>query len=521
MNVATNSHRLLFLGGLTPAATLSVVPALHPKTQPGQVPVLDFFLPSWSQLQNMQTEVSVEPTAEMQKIASASALNMEVTLPAAPALNSSFNIQFYGPTVQCNDSTPQQEEYFLFFMKNMAREAEIFTAQQVESGNYTSAPPDGPGDATNLFGALILSAFSPTVGAVNNPYDGFLTDDFNNWTPELNFSDPNEYNFGQFGSQTIWVQLSNATLLCTAVNASFDVGFNFSNGAGSVSHQVVQVLPARDSNGSLVGTSALDLSYTAVYSGDSGIAAFFTSFLALGSNIFGNISLENTKAGCKGDTKAGCIAANSPFQLQAVSSRASLTGLVACDEIARNYWYDIYNISSNASNFPSEPWMCRNQTLARGIEDLANNLTISMLSSANLTKNTTALITSFSTENVYRYDKHNLFISYGAVIVVTLFVLLVGLVALTKNGVYHDGSFSAIMTTTRNPDLDVISQGCCLGDTKDIAANRLMFGTLVQNGVLEPKGVTSSGGGDRATVKHVAFGLEGSVVRLRKGECCS
>ena len=40
------------------------------------------------------------------------------------------------------------------------------------------------------------------------------------------------------------------------------------------------------------------------------------------------------------------------------------------------------NISNNL--FTKPPWMCRNQTLLKAIEDLANNITISMLSSPNL-----------------------------------------------------------------------------------------------------------------------------------------
>lgn len=462
----------------------------------------------------MQTEQTMEPTAQMLKIVSESSLNMKVTPPPAPALNSSFSIQFYGPTVQCNDSTPQQEAAFLSFMKHMAGEALIFTAQQIESGNYTSNPDvGGQGDATGVYGALVLSAFSPTVYNVNNPYSGFLTDDSNNWPPELDYSDTT-------GSQTIWIQLSNQTFVCMAVNASFDIGFEYSNGVGSISHQNIRVLPADGTDQDLNGTNGIDLSYDAVY-GNSSSSAYFTSFLALGSNIFGNVSLENTNQGCKGGPQAGCDKANSPFDLQVETSRAALTGLIACDEIAHNYWYDTYNIPSNESNFPSEPWMCRNRTLARGIEDLANNLTISMLSSTNFTTNATTQITSFTTQNVYRYDKRNLFISYGVVIVVTMIVVLVGIVSLIKNGVYHDEFFSTIMATTRNPDLDAMSQGACLGFTKDIAANKLMFGVLVQNGSPKMQGGVSPDKGFGGAVGHAAFGLEGSVIRLRKGDTCS
>jgi hypothetical protein len=143
--------------------------------------------------------------------------------------------------------------------------------------------------------------------------------------------------------------------------------------------------------------------------------------------------------------------------------KITLTGLIACDKFKRDAWYELFHTPLNATNFPEEPWMCRNRTLARGFEDLANNLTISMLSSANFMANATTLITVSQTQNIYKYDWRNLFLSYGALIVVTVSVVSVGIVSSVKNGVYHHGSFSAILATTRNPDFDVIYRGVCLG----------------------------------------------------------
>lgn len=58
---------------------------------------------------------------------------------------------------------------------------------------------------------------------------------------------------------------------------------------------------------------------------------------------------------------------------------------------------------------------------------------------------------------------------------------MVGVVSLLKNGIYHDTSFSVTMAMTRNPDVDVNARGVCLGETKDMAKDKLMFGVLVQN----------------------------------------
>ncbi|KAE9368373.1 hypothetical protein N431DRAFT_470085 [Stipitochalara longipes BDJ] len=498
---------LLFLGGLTPTATLSVMPALYQQPLPGQVPTLDFTMPAWAaQSQTQYDTPYIEPRAEMLKIAYRAAMDMKIEPPLAPSLNSSYSIQFYGPTVQCSDPTPLQQTGIEYYMNRFAQEKFMWTVQQRENKSYMEA------EAT--FGSLVLSAFSGTVFQVNEFQSSVSSvDSYNNWYPEANIT----FN-GRKGGQEIWFQLSNQTMVCTAVNASFDVGFEFSDGVGSVSYQNIQILPAQHGStttwaGEANAPNATELDDSTVPSNSADVA-YFASFLALGSNIFGNVTLMNDQAYCYSLNIDGgttpCPSSNATWTLEAMTTRISLTGLIAC-----------VKTPLNASNFPSEPWMCRNRTLARGIEDLANNLTISMLSSASFTTNTTTQIIHSLTQNVYKYDKKNLLISYGAVIIVTVVAVLIGIVSLIKNGVNHDGSFSAIMATTRNPDLDEISQGACLGSTKDIAAKKVMFGVLTQ--ISSPKVKRGEGysSGYGEVVKHTAFGLEGSVVRLKKGSPCS
>lgn len=146
----------------------------------------------------------MEPRAEMLKIVSESALNMKVEPPPAPSLNSSYSIQFYGPTVQCSDPTPSQAADLKYFIDKYAEEANVFTTQQYGSGIYNNSGQNGgPGDATGVFGAMVLSAFSPTVWRTNTPYQGIDADDFNDWIPNLNYSNAEDYNFGQKGNQDI------------------------------------------------------------------------------------------------------------------------------------------------------------------------------------------------------------------------------------------------------------------------------------------------------------------------------
>jgi hypothetical protein len=90
--------------------------------------------------------------------------------------------------------------------------------------------------------------------------------------------------------------------------------------------------------------------------------------------------------------------------------------------------------------------------------------------------------------------------------------MLAGFHALWTNGIAHSSSFSGIVCTTRNQDLDRWAQGHCLGSEhldKTIAKQKLQYGLLAFD---------NSSKEDAADVRHAAFGFPGSVVRLRKGD---
>ena len=109
---------------------------------------------------------------------------------------------------------------------------------------------------------------------------------------------------------------------------------------------------------------------------------------------------------------------------------------------------------------------------------------------------------------MYAYDSAKLLISYGAGIIATVFVVIIGLITFSINGISHDTSFSSIMTTTRNPDLDKLSVGQSLSAIgEELKSTRLIFGG---NRVSWEKG-------GREGVERAAFGLEGKVEMLRKG----
>ncbi|KAH6699072.1 hypothetical protein BKA61DRAFT_583110 [Leptodontidium sp. MPI-SDFR-AT-0119] len=178
------------------------------------------------------------------------------------------------------------------------------------------------------------------------------------------------------------------------------------------------------------------------------------------------------------------------------------TGLDACQEIANNVWGQNYTNDL----FKKPEYMCRNRTLARAIEDLAANVTISMLASSELTSAGTNMtpVTVNLVQNIYIYKPFLLVISYGLALLFTIPGLVIGIWVFYTNGVSHSTSFSAILLTTRNMGLDEISEGHSLGVfplDPDLGKTKLKFG-----------GVQIEGKWNWA-----AFGRENEVLDLKVG----
>ena len=124
------------------------------------------------------------------------------------------------------------------------------------------------------------------------------------------------------------------------------------------------------------------------------------------------------------------------------------------------------------------------------------------------------MVTNSTTRNVYKYSSHNLIISYSTAIFVSALALVLGFYSFLDNGVAHSTAFSAVLATTRNSALDVLSKGHSLGSLpldKRVEGVRLRFGEL--NGGGTEKVVDEDG----YEVKHIGFGLADDVLKLRKG----
>lgn len=165
----------------------------------------------------------------------------------------------------------------------------------------------------------------------------------------------------------------------------------------------------------------------------------------------------------------------------------------------------LYNGTGRREN----PTMCRNGTLLKAIEDLSLNVTLSLLSSPDLSGNTTATVKFFTAVNRYSYNRQNLALAYGVGIFVALVGISIGAYSYFTNGYSASMSFSSIIFTTRNPDLDKISEGRCLPALPlgpELGKIKLRYGMLRSE--------------DRVGHEHAAFGFSSTIRELKKGTKC-
>lgn len=100
---------------------------------------------------------------------------------------------------------------------------------------------------------------------------------------------------------------------------------------------------------------------------------------------------------------------------------------------------------------------------------------------------------------MYQYNSNKLILSYSIGILITAIAVCFGLHSFRNNGTSHNTSFSAVIASTRNPDLDVISDS----KNKQLLSLKLKFGAIGEGVDTGRQSGSRMHGGTR----HV-FGLE-------------
>jgi hypothetical protein len=102
-----NFQRLMGFAAVAPPATLSVVSGWLNETKDTPWAFLDWTSPGWIDAEN-----NMRPANSIFEAATQAAIDTTIVPITPPALNSSYRLQFYGPSLQCNAANSTQQTVF-------------------------------------------------------------------------------------------------------------------------------------------------------------------------------------------------------------------------------------------------------------------------------------------------------------------------------------------------------------------------------------------------------------------------
>ncbi|KAE9991943.1 hypothetical protein EG327_010621 [Venturia inaequalis] len=155
--------------------------------------------------------------------------------------------------------------------------------------------------------------------------------------------------------------------------------------------------------------------------------------------------------------------------------------------------------------------------LQEQVQSMYEDLLLSLLADPQLNIGTNASVpcTRLRRVSKFKYQQTGLWVPYAIVIAISFVCMIIGFQAMVNNGVSSDTVFSRIMTTTRNPTLDRLSVGACLGSDpfpKELERTKLRFGVL--DGEHGGEEVWIGG----ARIEHCGFGTEDEIGPITKGK---
>lgn len=402
---------------MMPPATISVVTGWHNTTSNTPWPTMNWSSSGW-----IDDPATLLPTNSILEVATKAAIDKAIVPLNAPGLNSSYHMNFHGPSMQCQAANSSQQVLFDNYALQLANVSAIGNEQQksqiMTQTVWESATPKVT-DLSVVIYPLAWSAFAPNLGQQGwfrtaDFENGDLTgvDQFNNWpmTLDSSFEDltqfPATLEFQSNGldmvddnahitTQQLWIQTADQGIVCILGNASYDLDITYVDGVQDIHTETSEFVPLwmPGSNLTFIGHS-IERRWGYLLTTDMALqstTSYVAVFTALSSLLSGNITLSLEDDFDAGTTNLG---------IEAMSSKVLLTALSACPEAVPSYWFNDTNLDSISIDRPGEEGhlinatvpvythaiefdqpasLCRNKTLMRAIEDLFNNITISML----------------------------------------------------------------------------------------------------------------------------------------------
>lgn len=394
----------------------------------------------------------------------------------APFSNSSYSLDFYGPAVQCKAANESAGRMMYDFLRSSAEYCPIEDLNSGDEGAYYFGMVPGRNQTTNKIYAVNLGQPShPTDHKSSQPI-----------APEFWFGRTTTTNKGESRLCTGRGGWSNFT--CALHNTSFSADFTFNGGVQSTNLRNVEYLEPMKW-------------YVGVPTGDS-----------FDDSLYGNAPRYAVMS-----YQAVWVALNQQL-IGTLSSNPEGTRILQTPLIGSKDLGDWASFNFGGGVPPSIASIAGNRSLDVLIEEMAQNITLSLFSASylwNPNNTTPTTVTVGEMVNVYHYRCRNLLISYITAVIFALSGTAVGVFSLLVNGRSYStpNSFSAVLCTTRNDDLDELVDAKSLGAQpldESLARTKLRFGTI--DGIRTDHG-TSNG--------HTAFGLSDAVSPMNRASVSS
>ncbi|CAG8181319.1 unnamed protein product [Penicillium nalgiovense] len=389
------------------------------------------------------------PSPDITRLFTATSSSAEVLSVPAPFPNSSYTLEFWGPSYKCQKLSEAVVEMQGMNFSDGVGLAQFSSLQKLWEHEI--------GNSTNLT-RVVYSGTAPS--ALNNTLFVYAA-----------------------GGNPLWND--NATqpteLVCQLWNTSYVVGQNFTNGIRTLIPVSTELVAPANWSSDAGSQVTFQRQEPTVNGGYYVMHMLFSGLIQRKLVISASLELSSF------------LPSSLPFTTMSIMQ----TGLFSCPELWNSTDYQTLGIGGDESTA-----LCRNKTLAQAIEDLSHNFTYSLLSLN--AANTSVPVASSSPKNFYTYDSRNLLAVYMTALGVAVACVVVGFFALHENGVSQSVSFSNMLLTTRNPELDHLANGQCLGSfelEKKIGDTKLRFGEIEGS----------------EQYKRAAFGTKDSVTALSKG----
>ncbi|KAI3585676.1 hypothetical protein IWW34DRAFT_798880 [Fusarium oxysporum f. sp. albedinis] len=415
--VAIIAWALPLIAVITPA-TLTVQVSDHPNVTvvDAPIPLLDYDnMLNFAQFTGVGGVGYYAPSSYVSRVLlSVASLGSILTIPA-PFPNSSYSVDFYGPSISCG--TPRNAS----FAKLLAEAVKNETCCGDSAGYVGFVPSSNTMNSTEegyalagLRGAMNYSLIS-TVSSIDQTANATSSAKLYVVVPDKPAS-----------SSYI---MANKSIECSLYNSSYAVNFTFDNGRQNITYKSKR----------LKGVTSIDagLNQDTGSSQFNAAVAYIALMDSLGKLLLGSLGISH-------------YGVMRPTQTQIMSS-------VLMDAKEMQVLGGV-NAATDRSEAPES--VIGNISMADALEQLFTNATISLFSNSKLLQNDTTAshgnITYLTTQIAFSYEPRNLFIAYGMGVLASAIIGIVGLLCIKSASASYATTFSTILRTTRNPDIDTI-----------------------------------------------------------------